>query len=138
MVVSSGDFQPPSSGLAPSRSGHVCGQVQLQASPIRLSSARPQCLGSGCSDSFLREPGHVCLSPGVVTGQGDQQAIRPSLQESDPNSPGVAQHAMVLVYGGTVIPDPSLPTQSPQPKPSRLAPRAEAIKEQGFSSPVAS
>ena len=56
--------------------------------------------------------------------------------------------------GGTVVSDPSLPTQpsrpsdtaiqqgtsqeSDQPKPTRLAPRAEAIKEQGFSSPVAS
>ena len=61
---------------------------------------------------------------------------------------------MVLGPSGTVISDPSLPTQpsrpsdtaiqqgtsqeSDQPKPTRLAPRAEAIKEQGFSSPVAS
>ena len=61
---------------------------------------------------------------------------------------------MVLGPGRTVVPDPSLPTQSSglsdsaiqqgssqesnQPKPSRMAPRDEAIKEQGFSSPVAS
>ena len=99
-------------------------------------------------------PGHVCLPPSVITGQGDKQASRPPLQESDPDSSGLAQHAMVLGSGGTVIPDPSLPTpssrssdttiqqgssqKSDQPKPSRLAPRAEAIKEQGFSSPVAS
>ena len=105
-------------------------------------------------DSLLGEPGHVCLSPSVITGQGGQQTIGPSLQESDPNSPGLAQHAMVLGSGGTVVPDSSLPTHSSQPsdtaiqqgssqesdqsKPSRLAPRAEATKEQGFSSPVAS
>ena len=89
-----------------------------------------------------------------VALQGGQQTIRPSLQENDLDSSGLAQHAMVLGPGRTVVPDPSLPTQSSglsdsaiqqgslqestQPKPSRMAPRAEAIKEQGFSSPVAS
>ena len=78
----------------------------------------------------------------------------PSLQESDPNSSGLAQHAMVLGPGGTVVSDSSLPTQpsrpsdtaiqqgasqeSDQSKPPHLAPRAQAFKEQGFSSPVAS
>ena len=154
MVPSSGGFQPSGSDLAPSPSGHVCNKVQLQTSPIRVSSAEPQCVGSGRSNSLLGEPGHVCISPSVVTGQGGQQTIGPSLQESDPNSPGLAQHAMVLGSGGTVVPDSSLPThssrpsdtaiqqgssqESDQPKPSCLAPRAEAIKEQGFSSPVVS
>ena len=61
---------------------------------------------------------------------------------------------MVLGPGGTVVSDSSLPTRSSQlgdtasqqgtsqetdqSKPTRLAPRAEAIKEQGFSSPVVS
>ena len=154
MVFSSGSFQPPDSDLAPSPSGHVCDKVQFQTSPICVSSAGSQCVGSGRSNSLLGEPGYVCLSPSVVTGQGSEQTIRPSLRESDPNSSGLAQHAMVLGSGGTVVPDPSLPTQSSrpsdtaiqqgssqgsdQPKSSRLAPRAEAIKEQGFSSPVAS
>ena len=154
MVPSSGGFQPSGSDLAPSPSGHVCNKVQLQTSPIRVSSAGRQCMGSGRSNSLLGEPGHVCFSPSVIAGQGGQQTIGPSLQESDPNSPGLAQHAMVLGSGGTVIPGSSLPThssrpsdtaiqqgssqESDQPKPSRLAPRAEAIKEQGFSSPVAS
>ena len=60
---------------------------------------------------------------------------------------------MVLGSGGSVISDTPLPTHSSrsgdpalqqgssqgsdQPQPSRLAPTAEAIKEQGFSSPVA-
>ena len=150
MVPSSGSFRLPGSDLAPSLSGHVCNKIQLQTSPIRVSSARPQCVGSGRPNSLLGEPGHVCLSPSVVTGQGGQQTIGPS----DPNSPGLAQHAMVLESGGTVVPDSSFPTHSSRPsdtaiqqgasqesdqsKPSRLAPRAEAIKEQGFSSPVAS
>ena len=153
MVTSPGGRRPPGSDLAPSPSGHVCNKVQLQASPVCVSSAGPQCMGSGRPNSLLGKPGHVCFSPSIVTGQGGQQTVGPSLQESDPHSSGLAQHAMVL-GPGTVVSDPSLPTQSSRPsdtaiqqgasqesdqsKPSRLAPRAEAIKEQGFSSPVAS
>ena len=107
MVPSSGGFQPSDSDLAPAPSGHVCNKVQLQTSPIHVSSAGSQCVGSGHSNSLLGKPGHVCLFPSVVTGQGGQQTIGPSLQESDPNSPGLAQHAMVLGSGGTVVPDSS-------------------------------
>ena len=126
----------------------------MQTRPVCVSSAGPQGLGSGRPDSLLGKPGHVYLPPSIVAGQGGQQTVGPSLQESDPNSSGLAQHAMVLGPGGTVGSDASLPTQpsrpsdtaiqqgtsqeSDQPKPTRLAPRAEAIKEQGFSSPVAS
>ena len=112
MVPSSEGFRPPGSELAPSPSGHVCNKVQLQTSPICVSSAGPQCMGSGCPNSLLGEPGHVCLSPSVVNGHGGQQTIGPSLQESDPNSSGLAQHALVLGSGGTVVPDSSLPTHS--------------------------
>ena len=154
MVPSPGGLRPPDSDLAPSPGRHVCNKVQLQTGPVCVSSTGPQGLGSGRPDSLLGKPGHVYLSPSIFTGQGGQQTVGPSLQESDPNSSGLAQHAMVLGPGGTVVSDPSLPTQpsrpsdtaiqqgmsqkSDQPKPTRLAPRAEAIKEQGFSSPVAS
>ena len=154
MVTAPRGLRPHSSDLAPSPGGHVCNKVQLQTSPICVSSAGPQCLGSGRPNSLVGKPGHVCFSPSIVTGQGGQQTVGPSLQESDPHSSGLAQHAMVLGPGGTVVSDPSLPTQSSRPsdtaiqqgasqesdqsKPTRLAPRAEAIKEQGFSSPVAS
>ena len=154
MVTSPGGLRPPSSDLAPSPGGHVCNKVQLQTNPICVSSAGPQCLGSGRPNSLLGKPGHVCFSPSIVTGQSGQQTIGPPLQESDSHSSGLAQHAMVLGPDGTVVSDPSLPTQSSRPsdtaiqqgasqesdqsKPTRLAPRAEAIKEQGFSSPVAS
>ena len=78
---------------------------------------------------------------------------RSFVQESDPDSSGLAQHAVVLGSGGSVVPDTPVSTQSSrsgdpalqqgssqgsdQPQPSRMAPRAEAIKEQGFSGPVA-
>ena len=154
MVSSPGGLRPPGSDLAPSPGGHICNKVQLQTSPVCVPSARPQCMGSGCPNSLLGKPGHVCFSPSIITGQGGRQTVGPSLQESDPHSSGLAQHAMVLGPGGTVISDPSLPTHSSRPsdtaiqqgasqksdqcKPTRLGPRAEAIKEQGFSSPVAS
>ena len=154
VVPSSGSFQPPVSDLAPSPSGHVCNKIQLQTDPICVSSAGPQCVGRGRSESILGEPGHVCFSSSVVAGKSGQQISGPSLQESDPNSPRLAQHALVLGSGGAVGSDPPFPSpasrpsdttfqqgpsqQSDQPEPSRLAPRAEAIKEQGFSGPVAS
>ena len=146
MVTSPGGLRPPGSDLAPFPGGHVCNKVQLQASPVCVSSAGPQCMGSGRPNSLLGKPGHVCFSPSIVTGQGGQQTVGPSLQESDPHSSGLARHAMVLGPGGTVVSDPSLPTQSSRPsdtaiqqgasqesdqsKPTCLAPRAEAIKEQ--------
>ena len=149
----SGGFQPSGSNLAPSLSGHVCNEVQLQTSPICVSRAGPQCLGGRCSDGQLGEPGHVRFSPSVVTGQGSQQTVGPSVQEGHIDCSRLAQHAMVLGSGGPVISNPSLSTLaskpsdttvqqglsqgSDQPKPSCLVPRAEAIKEQGFSSPVA-
>ena len=154
VVPASRGLQPPGSNLAPATSGHVCNKVQSQATPIRVPSIGSQCLGSGCADSFLGKPGYVCISPSVVTRKSGQQTSRSPLQESDHNSPGLAQHAMVWGSSGTIIPDPTVPTQPSgpsdsaiqqgssqqpdQPKPSRLAPRAETIKEQGFSSPVAS
>ena len=63
MVSSPGGIQPFGSSLAPSPCGHVCNKVQLQVSPIRVPSSGPQCLGSGCSDSQLGEPGHVHVPP---------------------------------------------------------------------------
>ena len=154
IVSSSGGIRPPVSNLAPSPGRHVCNQVQLQTNQVCFSSTGPQCLGSGCSNSLLGELGHVCLSPSIVTGQSSQQTVRSSVPDGDPDSSGLAQHAMVLGYSGPVIPDSSLPNQpsqsgnpafqqgssqgSDEPQPSCLAPRAEAIKEQGFSSPVAS
>ena len=104
-------IRPPDSDLAPSPGRHVCNEVQLQTGPVCVSSTGPQGLGSGRPDSLLGKPGHVYLSPSIFTGQGGQQTVGPSLQEGDPNSSGLAQHAMVLGPGGTVVSDPSLPTQ---------------------------
>ena len=146
--------QPSVSDMAPSADRHVCDKVQLQTGAICVPSARSSGLGSGRPISMLGEPGHVCLPTDISPGQGSEQTIRPLLQESHSDSPRLAQHAMVLGSSGNVIPNPSVPSTSSrpsnsalqqgasqeleQPKSPCLAPRAEAVREQGFSSPVAS
>ena len=72
--------------------------------------------------------------------------------KNDTDCPRVAQHALVLGPGGHVQSDPTVPAQPAQfgdsaiqpdpaqesikPEPTCLAPRATAIKEQGFSEVV--
>ena len=86
-------------------------------------------------------------------GQSGGEVARLPVPEVDHYCPGVAQHDMVLGPSGNVQPDPiasasidkptdsalqSDPSQeSDKPKSPRMAPRATAIKEQGFSEAVA-
>ena len=110
-------------------------------------------MGGGRTNSLLGGPGYVCISPSVPAGQSDQQAVGSPVQVGGPDSSRLAQHAMVLGSSGSVVPDTHLSSQpsrsgdsaiqqgtsqeSDQSQSSHLVPRAEAIKEQGFSSPVA-
>ena len=64
------------------------------------------------TNSLLGELGHVCLSPRVDTRQNGQQTSRSSVQESDPDSSGLAQHAVLLGSGGSILPDTPVSTQS--------------------------
>ena len=154
VVPPSRDLRPPLSNLAFSPSGHVCNKVQLQASSICVPNSRPKGLVSGCSDIVLGGPGHVPLSPSVSDGEGGQQAVRSLVSQSNPDCPGMAQHALVLGPSGTLCEGSSMSSTPPRssdptfqqgtsqgsdkPKSPCLAPRAQTIKEQGFSSPVAS
>ena len=111
-------------------------------------------LVSGCSDIVLGGPGHVPLPPSVSDGEGGQQAVRSLVSQSNPDCPGMAQHALVLGPSGAICEGSSLSSTPPRssdptfqqgtsqgsdkPKSPCLAPRAQTIKEQGFSSPVAS
>ena len=99
--------------------------------------------GSGC----IRLPtsSHIGQSGGEVAGL--------PLQKNHSDCPGVAKHALVLGPGDHVQPNPTVVAQSAQPfdsaiqpdpsqksgKPESpcMAPRASAIKEQGFSEAVA-
>ena len=99
--------------------------------------------GSGC----------ICLPTDRHIGQSGGEATGQPVQENHCNCPGVAQHAFVLGLGGHVQSSPSQlaqparsvdtafqsdPSQkSDQPKSPCMAPRATAIKEQGFSEAVA-
>ena len=75
------------------------------------------------------------------------------MQQNNSDCTGLAQHALVLGPSGHVQSDPTVPAQPVQsgnsaiqpdptqepvkPEPSCLAPRATAVKEQGFSEAVA-
>ena len=95
----------------------------------------------------------LCLPTSSHLGQsGEDVAVLP-MQENHSDCSGVAQHALILGSGGHVQPDPTESAQSAQPvdtalqsDPSQksdtpkspcMAPRATAIKEQGFSEAVA-
>ena len=72
------------------------------------------------------------------------------MQQNNSDCPRVAKYALVLGSSGHVQSDPPVPAQltdsalqpdssqeSGEPESTRLAPRATAIKEQGFSETVA-
>ena len=153
MVPPSGHFPRLVQKMAPASDRPICHEVQQQVTSVRVPSAghsgsssgrtHPAMGGSRC----LRLPTdrHIGQSGGEVTGL--------PVQETNSNCPGVAQHALVLGLSDHVQPGPYQPAQPAQPAhtalqsdPSQksdkskspcLAPRATAIKEQGFSEAVA-
>ena len=96
--------------------------------------------------------GRICLPTSSHLGQSGGEAAELPLQKIDSYCPGMAQHALFLGPSGNVQPDPfdSAPSAEPvhpalqsdpsqksdKPKPSCMAHRATAIKEQGFSEVV--
>ena len=153
VVTSSSSIPSRMRKVAPATSGPVCHQVQQQTASVCVTGARPPGLGSGCTQSLLGGPGPIPLSTGSHLGQSGGEAPGLPLQQNNPDCPRVAQHALVLGPGGNVKPDPTVSAQPTQPSvsaiqpgPSQepvesestcLAPRASAIKEQGFSEAVA-
>ena len=139
--------------VAPTSSGPVCHQVQQQTPTVCLTSPRPPGLGSGCTQPILGGPGPIRLPTGSHLGQSGGEAPGLPLQQNNSDCTRVAQHALVLGPGSNVKPDPSVSAQHTQPsvsaiqpgpsqepvesEPTCLAPRASAIKEQGFSEAVA-
>ena len=110
-------------------------------------------LGSGCSKPVLGGTGLVRLPTSSHLGQSGGEVTGLPLQQNHSDCSRVAQHALVLGPGGNVKPDPTVSAQHTQPsvstiqpgpsqepvesEPACLAPRASAIKEQGFSEAVA-
>ena len=139
--------------VAPATSGPVCHQVQQQTATVCITSTRPPGLGSGCTQPLLGGPGPIRLPTGSHLGQSGGEAPGLPLQQNNSDCSRVAQHALVLGSGSNAKPDSTVsaqytqpnvsaiqpgPSQEPvEPEPACLAPRASAIKEQGFSEAVA-
>ena len=139
--------------VAPATSGPVCHQVQQQTATVCVTGSRPPGLGSGCTQPLLGGPGPIRLPTGSHLGQSGGEAPGLPLQQNNSDCSRVAQHALVLGPGSNVKPDPTVSAQHTQPsvsaiqpgpsqepvesEPTCLAPRASAIKEQGFAEAVA-
>ena len=139
--------------VAPTHCGPVCHQVQQQASTVCLTGPRPPVVVSGCSQPVMGRTGPVCLPTSSHLGQSGGEVAGLLLQQNHTDCTGMAQHALVLGSSGNVQPDSPVsaqhtqssvsaiqpgPTQEPVKSESTcLAPRASAIKEQGFSEAVA-
>ena len=139
--------------VAPAPGGPVCHQVQQQAATVCITGSRPPGMGSGCSQPVMRRTGPVRLPTSSHLGQSGGKVAGLPLQQDDPDCTGMAQHALVLGSSGNVQSDPTVSAKQTrpsvsafQPGPSQepvksestcLAPRASAIKEQGFSEAVA-
>ena len=139
--------------VAPASSGLVCHQIQQQTPTVCVTGPKPPGLGSGCTQSVLGKSGPICLPTSSHLGQSGGEVAGLPLQQDHLDRPRVAQHALVLGSSGNVQSDPSVsaqpaqsgistiqpdPAQKPiKPEPTCLAPRASAIKEQGFSEAVA-
>ena len=152
MVPQPRDFPSNMQPVAQTSSGPVCHQVQQQASTVCLPCPRPPGLGSGCSQPVVGGTGPLCLPTSSHHGQSGEVTGLP-LQQDHSDCSRVAQHALVLGSSGNVQPDSTVPaqhtklivstiqpgsTQEPvKSEPTCLAPRASAIKEQGFSEAVA-
>ena len=153
VVASSRSVQSYMQLVAPASGGSVCHQVQQQTPSVCLTGPRPPGLGSGCTQPVLGGPRPIRLPTGSHLGQSSGEVTGLPLQQKHSDSTGVAQHALVLGLGSNVKPDPTVsaqhtqssvsalqPGSSQEPdesEPTRLAPRALAIKEQGFSEAVA-
>ena len=148
-----GSISKPVQEVAPASNRSLRHQVQLQTTSVCVSSSGLPGGGSGCSHPAMGGSGRLCLSTDRHLGQSGGKATGHPMQKINSDCSGMAQHALVLGLSGHVqpsSPEPTTPAQpvdtalqsdppqkSDQPKSPCLAPRATAIKEQGFSEAVA-
>ena len=138
--------------VAPAPNRPICHEVQQVASVCVTSTGSPGHI-SGRSQSAMGGSGHIRLPTSSHIGQSGGEVAGLPMQEYHSNCSGVAQHALVLGSSGNVQPNSTEPAHSVQSVDSALqsdpsqksvkskspcmAPRASAIKEQGFSEAVA-
>ena len=154
---------PPSRGLpnirqqvAPASNRSICHEVQQQFAPVCVTGTGSPGFSSGCTQPAMGGSGRVCLPTSSHLGQSGGEVAEPPYQRIILMAPGwpnmpwlwdlVSMSSQILFY----------PTESAQPAqsvdtalqsdPSQksdkskspcMAPRASAIKEQGFSEVVA-
>ena len=139
--------------VAPSSDRPFCHQIQQQTTSVCVSSTGSSGYCSRCSQSTLVRSGCLCLPTHSYSEQSGGKTTGLPMQQFDPDCPGMAQHALVLGSSRNVQPGPlessgsaksadtalqSDPSQkSDKSKSPCMAPRASAIKEQGFSEAVA-
>ena len=139
--------------MAPTSNRSICHEVQSQVASVCISGAWLPGCSSGCTHSTMGGPGCLCLSTHRHLGQSGGKDAGLAMPKAHSDRPRVAQHALVLGFGDHVQPnspqssksakplvtalqsDPS--QKSDQSKSPCLAPRATAIKKQGFSQAVA-
>ena len=137
---------PPSRGfpnymqqVTPTSDRSICHKVQQQVTSVCVASTRFPGSSSRCTQSPMGGSGRLCLPTSSHLGQSGGE-----------HCSGVAQHALVLGSSDHVQSDPTEPAQpvdtafqsdpsqkSDKSKSPCMAPRATAIKEQGFSEAVA-
>ena len=138
--------------VAPPSDRSLCYEIQ-QVATVCITSSGFHGHCSGCTQFVMGKSGRVCLPTNSHIGQCGGEVAGLPVPKVDHHCPGVAQHDMVLGLSGNVQPDPiafasaakptdstlqSDPSQeSDKPKSPCMAPRATAIKEQGFSEAVA-
>ena len=152
VVTSSGSVPSCMFKVASATSGPVCHQVQQQTTSLYHRYQTPrlgQWMHSACPGrTWTHTPSH--RQPSWASG-GEAPGL--PLQQNNSDCSRVAQHALFLGPGSNVKPDPTVSAQHTQPsvsaiqpgpsqepvesEPTCLAPRASAIKEQGFSEAVA-
>ena len=128
----------------------ICHEVQQQVTSVRVASTGHLGNSSGCTQYAMGESGRIRLPTSGHLGQSGGEVTGLPLQENHSDCSGVAKHALVLGSGDHVQSDPTEPAQpvdttfqsdpsqkSDKPKFPCMAPRATAIKEQGFSEAVA-
>ena len=153
MVPPSRGFSGAMPQMAPTSDRPLCHEVQPQVASVCVpSTGLPGC-SSECTHSAMGGSGCIRLPTDCHIGQSGGEVKGFPVQENHSDCSGMAQHALVLGPGDHVQSStyqPAHPAQSvdstlqsdPSEKSDKsespcMAPRATAIKEQGFSQAVA-
>ena len=122
MVPSPRSVQSYMLPVAPATSGPVCHQIQQQTTTVCVTGSGPPGMGSGCIQPVMGKSGPICLPTSSHLGQSGEVAGLPMQQDHSRSGVSTFQ--------------PALAQELVKPEPTSLAPRATAIKEQGFSEAV--